>query len=70
MLKIGNNVFIGVGSIVLPNKRMGNTVIIGSGSIVTKDNLDKSIVAGNPCKYDEYINKHRDLIVYVTTINI
>lgn len=63
-----------VGSIVLPNKRMGNTVIIGLVSIVTKDNLDKSIVAGNPCKYickyDEYINKHSDLIIHVTTINI
>ncbi len=34
---IGSNVFIGYGSIVLPNTRIGNNVIVGAGTIVTRD---------------------------------
>ncbi|WP_253200562.1 DapH/DapD/GlmU-related protein [Clostridium sp. CF012] len=39
LVDIGNNVFIGAGSIILPNVKIGNNVIIGAGSIVTKDIL-------------------------------
>lgn len=49
-VNIGNNVFIGAGSIVLPGVSIGNDVIIGAGSIVTKDIPDNSLAAGNPCK--------------------
>ena len=33
---IGNNVFIGAGSIILPGVSIGNNVIIGAGSVVNK----------------------------------
>ena len=60
-IDIGNDVFIGAMSIVLPNVRIGNNVIIGAGSIVTKDIPDNSIVVGNPAKvigtYDAYVDK-------------
>lgn len=36
-VRIGNNVFIGAGSIVLPNVQIGDNSIVGAGSIVTKD---------------------------------
>ena len=47
---IGNNVFIGVNSIVLPGVTIADNVIIGAGSVVTKDIESFSIAAGNPCK--------------------
>jgi len=47
---IGNNVFIGVNSIVMPGVRIGNNVIIAAGSVVTKSVPNHSIVGGNPAK--------------------
>lgn len=59
---IGNNVFIGYHSIVLPNVRIGNNVIIGAGSVVTKDIPDNSVAIGSPCRvigtFDDYKKKH------------
>lgn len=46
--RIGNNVFVGAGTIVLPGVTIGNNVIIGAGSVVTKDIPDNSVAVGNP----------------------
>ena len=63
---IGDNVFIGAYSIILPNVSIGNNVIVGCGSVVTKNIPNNSVVAGNPAKiistYDEYIKKQKDLM--------
>lgn len=63
---IGSDVFIGVGSIVLPNTTIGNKVVIGAGSIVAKDIPDNSVAVGNPirilCTYDEYVEKNKSLM--------
>lgn len=60
---IGNEVYIGRGSIVLPNVTIGNRVVVGAGSIVTKDIPSNSVVAGNPARimstYDAFVDKHR-----------
>lgn len=60
---IGNNVFIGAHSIVLPNTRIGSNVVIGANSVVSKDIPDNSVVAGNPARYicsmDEYVDKNQ-----------
>ena len=45
---IGNDIFIGGGSLILKGVRIGDGAVIGAGSIVTKDVLSKTIVAGNP----------------------
>lgn len=45
---IGDNVFIGASSIILPGVHIGNRVIIGAGSVVTKDIPDNSVAVGNP----------------------
>jgi maltose O-acetyltransferase len=63
---IGNNVFIGAGSIILPNVNIGNNVIIGAGSVVTKDISENSIAVGNPAKVvgrtNDYVNKNKTLM--------
>lgn len=47
-IKIGSNVFIGMGSILLPGVEIGDNVIIGAGSIVRGIIPTNSIVKGNP----------------------
>ncbi len=47
---IGDNVWIGGGSIIMPGTRIGNDVSIGAGSVVTKDIPDGMLAFGNPCR--------------------
>jgi len=47
---IGNNVWIGGGSIILPGVTIGDNVTIGAGSVVTKSIPDNMLAYGNPCK--------------------
>lgn len=58
-INIGDNVYIGIGSIILPGVNIGDNVIIGAGSIVTKDIPSNSVYAGIPARYiktlDEYL---------------
>ena len=49
-ITIGDNVWIGGGTIINPGIIVGDNVVIGAGSIVTKDIAPNSIAAGNPCK--------------------
>lgn len=60
---IGDNVFIGAESVVLPNVTIGSNVIIGANSTVAKDIPDNVVVAGNPakiiCSIEEYLDKHK-----------
>lgn len=65
-VRIGNNVFLGAGTIVLPNVKIGDNVIVGSGSVITKDLPSNAVYAGNPCKkiYDinEWLDKQEILL--------
>ena len=49
-LTIGNNVWIGMNSVVLPGSTIGDNVIIGANSTVSGDIPSNSIAVGNPCK--------------------
>lgn len=49
-ISIGDDVFVGARSIVLPGVRVGNRVIIGAGSVVTRSIPDGLVVAGNPAR--------------------
>lgn len=47
---IGNNVFIGVNSVIMRNVSIGDNSVVGAGSIVTTDIPSKVIALGNPAK--------------------
>ena len=47
---IGNDVWIGMRSIIMPGVKIGNGVVIGSGAVVTKDIPDYAVVGGVPAK--------------------
>ena len=49
-ITIGDNVWIGGGSILNPGVTPGNNVVVGSGSVVTKSFGDNVVIAGNPAR--------------------
>lgn len=63
---IGNRVFIGASTVILPGVSIGDDCIIGAGSVVSKSIPSGTVYAGNParmiCTTEEYINKHRALM--------
>lgn len=49
-IEIGNNIFIGVDSIIMPGVKIDDNVIVAAGSVVTKSVPSGVIVGGNPAK--------------------
>lgn len=49
-IKIGDDVFIGTGSVILPGVQVGDRVVIGAGSVVTRSIPDGTVVAGVPAR--------------------
>jgi len=49
-VRIGANVWIGGGAIILPGITIGDDAIIGAGSVVTRDVPAGATVAGNPAR--------------------
>ncbi len=47
---IGNGVWIGSGSVILPGVTIGDNAVIGAGSVVTKDVPADSVAVGSPAK--------------------
>lgn len=60
-ISVGNNVFIGRGSVIMPGTVIEDNVIIGAGSVVRGHIEKNSIVMGNPAKVvssiDEQMSK-------------
>lgn len=60
-ITIGNDVYIGTNTTILPGVKIGNNVVVGACSVITKDIPDNSVVAGNPARVikttDEYFAK-------------
>ena len=50
-VKIGNNVLIGAGAIILKGVEIGENSVIGAGSVVTKNVPSNQIWGGNPAKF-------------------
>ena len=49
-ITIGNHVWVGANSTILPEVTIGDNVIIGANSLVIKDIPSNSVAVGNPCK--------------------
>ena len=62
-VSIGNNVFIGADSVVLPGVSIGDNVIIGANSTVTKDIPPNSVAVGSPAQVvstlEAYLEKEK-----------
>lgn len=54
---IGNDVWIGVNSVILRNVKVGTGAVIAAGAVVTKDVPDYAIVGGVPAHIIRYRNK-------------
>lgn len=57
-VKIGRNVWIGAGAIIVPGLTIGDNTVIGAGSVVTKDIPANVVAVGNPCRVMREINDH------------
>jgi acetyltransferase-like isoleucine patch superfamily enzyme len=63
-IKIGNNVFLGMNSIILLNTTIGNNCVIGAGSVVRGKIPDDSIVMGNPAKVIMKVSLYKKMILH------
>lgn len=63
---IGNNVFVGTGSIILCNTKIGDNVVIGAGSVVKGIVESNGVYVGSPakkiCSIEEYKEKNNKLL--------
>ena len=71
---IGNNVFIGLGAIVLPGSEIGDNVVIGAGSVVAKDIPSNSVVIGNPCRiictYEDLVSREKEKMLNSEVVDL
>ena len=54
---IGNQVWIGGGTIILPGVTIGDNVVIGAGSVIIKSIPANTVACGNPCKIKKLLVK-------------
>lgn len=61
---LGNNVFIGAKTVILPGVVIGDNVVVGAGSVVNTDIPSGEVWGGMPAKYicktKDFLNKHSD----------
>ncbi|WP_278689495.1 acyltransferase [Clostridium baratii] len=72
-IKIGNNVYIGTGALIMPNVIIGDNCVIGANAIVTKNIKSNSVAVGSPAKViktiEEYFNDCKDKVCDVENLN-
>ena len=59
---IGDNVFIGSNSTILPGVKIGNNIIIGASSLVTKDLANDGVYGGVPAKLIKTLAEYEEKI--------
>lgn len=62
-VKIGNGVYLGANSLIMPGCIIGDGVLVAAGSVVTKSVPPNVVIGGNPakiiCTIDEYYKKNK-----------
>ena len=61
-ITIGDNVFIGMNTLILPGVSIGNNCVIGAGSIVTRNIEDNSVAVGVPAKRLKSVDEYRESV--------
>lgn len=63
-IEVGDNVFIGSDSVILPGVKIGDNTIIGAGAVVTKDLPPGNIWGGVPARrignFQDFVDKRKD----------
>ncbi len=62
-IRIGNDVWIGGGAIILPGVTIGDRSIIGAGSVVVHDVPTAKVIAGNPARIIRTLDGSSDMEV-------
>ena len=55
---IGENVWVGTGTVIVQGVNIGNNSVIGAGSVVVKDIPENVVAVGNPCRVLREIGEH------------
>lgn len=72
-ITVGNNVFIGLGAILMPNVTIGDNCVVGAGAVVTRDIPDDTVAAGVPAKplttTQAYREKLNGKVTYIRSLS-
>ena len=60
-IRIGKQVWIGLGAIVLPGVTIGDGAIVAAGAVVTKDVPPLAVVAGVPAAIIDWASKEKEV---------
>ena len=61
-VRLGNDVFVGVNSVILSDVTIGDYSIVGAGSVVTKDVPPNVVVVGNPARIIKKLSSTKSLV--------
>ncbi len=71
---IGDYVYIGSNSLIMPGVTIGNNVLVAAGSVVTKSVPSNTVVAGNParviCNIDEFYEKNKKYDLHTKCLSV
>jgi acetyltransferase-like isoleucine patch superfamily enzyme len=62
---IGNNVYIGYGSVILPGVTIGDNVVIGAHAIVSRDIPSNSVAVGIPARVIKDLGEYKEKVLEI-----
>jgi len=61
-ISIGNDVYLGIETLIMPGVKMGNNIIVGARSVITKNVDDNSVMVGVPAKLIKSVDEYYESI--------
>lgn len=72
-IEIGDNVFLGFNTVILPNVKIGSNCVIGAGAVVTRDIPNNSVAVGSPARVirntSEYLQKVDAIAMHIRKLS-